>query len=643
MTIHFLACLVLAAVRAEAPDIVAIPLRPDPPIAVDGAIDDWAPVPNALLIDKPEQVVWGAASWQSPADLSGVIHLAWRSECLFVAAEVTDDSLRQSQRGDSIWQGDHIEIYIDAQPDSDPARDAFGEGQFQFALSPGNFGTSGDPLVDCPPEVFIYRPHGASVAGIVVAAKRAPSGYVIEAAIPWDVLGVVAPVEGTPLRIEVGLSDTDSMDARQEALMTASTAKWQHTRSRLQSAALAKADGVAPPSEPPVGVFDSLRIEQGGKQSFTFEMKPIPDGKLAILSLNARLETERPAGFTSALRLTLNDKPVTIVMLANKPARVKARGGDVYSSGGGNVFNVFYALDYTSVDSDSHYGLLDDIKACTFEWNVTDLVRSGENTLIVENVAAASVKNPLIAANGLLLFRVPPPVAKAKAGPPTGELPFIEPRGTVVTYKVEERPDLAIKVEVNGEAFRVETRFSTPESTWVRGSCAFFDHQRVVDRLPEAVVVRDTWTNKTNVNLPLIHRHQVVLGERLRKLWLSGLEQSAGSGSRGDASNPTTFAATDKCGIGLLPLDDVFRVHVANIAASGNAGIADNNLVLRPQAPYTAEWAIVPADAPDYWTFINATRRLAWIFARGDPTVRALGFSTRDHVSRKCLRRLFVL
>ena len=34
---------------------------------------------------------------------------------------------------------------------------------------------------------------------------------------------------------------------------------------------------------------------------------------------------------------------------------------------------------------------------------------------------------------------------------------------------------------------------------------------------------------------------------------------------------------------------------------------------------------------------------LAWIFARGDPTVRALGFSTRDHVSRKCLRRLFVL
>ncbi|HPC15036.1 MAG TPA: sugar-binding protein [Candidatus Hydrogenedentes bacterium] len=606
-----IAIFMLAIVHvAETPSAIAIPLRPDPPIAVDGVLDEWTTMPNAMVIDKPEQVVWGSGGWQSPADLSGIVHLAWRAECLFVAAEVTDDNLRQTRRGDTIWQGDHVELYVDAQPDLDPARDAFGDGQFQIALSPGNFFNSGDPLIDCPPEAFIYRPHGTSVSEIAVAAKPTAAGYALEAAIPWNVLGVAKPAEGTPLRIEAGISDTDGPDARQESLMTTSSGKWGHTRSRLRAAVLARTDGTVPASESPTIVFDALQLEQGGKQIFTFTMKPAPEGKQAVLAFDARLHTERPAGFTSALRLTLNDKPVTMAMLANKPARVKSRGGDVYSTGGGNVFNVFYAPDYTSVDADPHYGLLDGIRACSFEWDVTGLVYAGENTLILENVAAASVKNPLIAANGRVSFRIPPPAAKAKAGPPTGELPFIEPSVAAVAYEVEEKPDAVIEVKLNDEIFRIESQFSMPVSTWAHTACAFFDHQRAIERRPEALVVRDTWTNRTNEQLPLIHRHQLVLGERLRKVWLSGLEQSAGSGSRGDPSNPTTFAATEKQGIGLLPLDDVFRVHIANFAASGHAGIADNNLVLRPGATYTAEWAIIPAAAPDYWTFLNAVRRL---------------------------------
>ncbi|MCC6696213.1 MAG: hypothetical protein IT365_11340, partial [Candidatus Hydrogenedentes bacterium] len=42
----------------------------------------------------------------------------------------------------------------------------------------------------------------------------------------------------------------------------------------------------------------------------------------------------------------------------------------------------------------------------------------------------------------------------------------------------------------------------------------------------------------------------------------------------------------------------------------GAAGMGDNNLVLPPGAAYTAEWAIIPTDAPDYWQFINAARRV---------------------------------
>ncbi len=618
--ISTLACLCLVA-AARTPDVIVIPLRPDPPIAVDGALDDWAVVPNAIAIDQPEQAVWGASSWRGPEDLSGAVHLAWRTESLFVAVHVTDDSLRQTQRGDGMWRGDHVELYLDAQPQLEPARGAFGAAQFQIALSPGNFGVSGDPLVDCPPEAYVYRPVGASVAGIAVAARRTATGYALEAAIPWAVLGVTRPETGTALRIEAGLSDTDCAEPRQESLMTISSANWGLVRSRLCPAVLAQADGAAPAAEPPLRIFEGLRVEQGGKQTCTFGVGGVPEGRRAVLSMDARLDFERPAGFTGALRLTLNSEPVTAAMLANKPARVKARGGDVYSTCGANVFNIFYAPDFTSVDADPHYGLLDGVKACVFEWDVTALVRSGENVLTIEHAAPASVTNTLIAANGQLLFRVPPPAAKEKAAAPTGALPFIEPRTQVAAFEVREEPEAALEVVVNGESFRIESQFSTPDGTWVHGGCSRFGHERVIELRepedgaqslgrPEALVIRDTWSNKTDANLPLMHRHQVMLGDRLRKVWLSGLEQGGNSGSRSDPSNPATFATTERLGIGLLPLDDVFRVHIANFAAEGKAGIADNSLVLRPGASYTAEWAIIPADVPDYWSFLNAARRL---------------------------------
>lgn len=105
------------------PETVGIPLKPDPPIAVDGNLGDWERVPNARGISAPEQAVWGANSWTGPADLQGTVRLAWRQEYLFIAAEVVDDTIHQTQRGANIWRGDHIELYLDAAPDLDPGRE----------------------------------------------------------------------------------------------------------------------------------------------------------------------------------------------------------------------------------------------------------------------------------------------------------------------------------------------------------------------------------------------------------------------------------------------------------------------------------------------------------------------------------------
>ena len=172
------------------------------------------------------------------------------------------------------------------------------------------------------------------------------------------------------------------------------------------------------------------------------------------------------------------------------------------------------------------------------------------------------------------------------------------------------------------------SRFSTPAPGWVNGENEWFKRERSLETTGEAVVVRDSFTNLTGEPLAVMRHNEITLGERMKHLWLGGLERADRTGYSTSPANPTTFAATTSAGIGLLPVDDIARVHVVNQADGDVAGLADNNLVLSPGGTYTAEWAIVPTGKPDYWTFINAARRLydanftvdgAFVFARRSP------------------------
>jgi hypothetical protein len=645
LLVAFAICLSLTAPAADEP-VRGIPLKPDPPFAVDGDLAEWSTVPGAIALDRAEQVVWGGGSWTSPTDLSATVQVAWRQEFLFVAVAVTDDQLRQTQRGDGLWKGDHLELYVDAQPDLAPERTGFGDGQFQFALSPGNFLKTGDPLTDCGPELYCYRPEKGAVEGALVGATRTATGWTLEAAIPWAFLGVPSPAAGLPLRLEIGVSDTDSPEPRQEALMTTSTAKWEHTRARLALAALAGSDGVASARPSKVPITDRVVLGRGASQAFTFALPAVPAGRDAVVAFSARLDYPKVAGYTAALRLLVNGTPLTAERLANKPQKCLARGGQVYTLIAGERLSIYYSPDLKSPDSDPNYGLMDGVKACDFGLRVTDLVKAGENTLNLENVAVTEVAQELLVEGLRLEFQVPPPPPKPKAGPPVGELPTIEPRPLPdVTFAVQEQPAAVLTLTVGGESFAVQSRFSTPAPGWVQGTSTWFKHERRVESRSEVVVVRDTFTNLTAENLPLMHRHQVRLGERQKGLWLAGLRRPTGEGVSGEPQNPTAFATTAEHGLGLLPLDDVFRVHITDYAAGGDLGIADNALVLKPGATYTAEWAIVPVARPDYWGFLNAARRLTganflidggFAFLRSDPlTEKWSDAQIRDFVRLK--------
>jgi len=606
---------------------LGIPMKPDPPPAVDGDLGEWANVPNAVRIERKDQAVWGGDKWKSAADLSATLWLAWRYEYLYLALDVADDRLRQTERSGNMWKGDHIELYLDATPDAEPDRKPFGKGQFQFGFSPGNFERTGDALFDVKPEAVMFRPEGMAAEGVLVAAKRTEKGYALEAAVPWTLVAV-KPTVGLPLAVEVGVSDCDGDEVRQEKMMTILSATWGHTRGRLAPAVLSPADGKAPAVARGFDVLKSLEVNVGGKQQLTFTTPRTPEGREAVLTLQARLAHEKPAGYTDAMRLILNGTPLDANRLVNKKPTEERVDGKTKSMAAGDRFTVDYSPDFESPDKHPVYALRRG-RACLFDLRVGDLLKEGANTLVVENAIRSPMTNALILGDGRIEFRVPAEQVKKREAP-TGPLPAFTPAASFkVTYTVQQQADNALAVTFGGETFRLESEFSTPAPKWEKGSNRYFTLQRQFEQRGEAILVRDTFTNLTAENLPLMQRHRVKGAQTAwKKVWLAGLSPVSRVGTGSEPQNPTTFGVTEKVGLGLMPLDDVLQVHVTNFSDGESLGLADNNFVLKPKATHTAEWAIVLTTKPDYFAFVNAARRLRdvnfaldgpFAFLRADP------------------------
>ncbi len=382
----------------------------------------------------------------------------------------------------------------------------------------------------------------------------------------------------------------------------------------------------------PVPLFDKVRLLQGKEKTFTVNIASLPKNRDAVLTVNARIETAKVAGHTPALMLTVNGIRLAGSRLLNKPARALARSGQVYSMAAGDRLTTYYSPDFVSPDKNSHYGLMNGMKACEFQLKVTDLLHVGKNELVVRNQADPRVQRELVVANARIDFRSLTLKEQKRSPAPTGPLPVIEPRTTLTTqYTVESSTGKnLLRITVGGDTFEVRTRFSTPKPKWVTGSNRFFKHERHVKKTPESIIVRDTFTNLTKKNLPLMQRHEVAVGKMLDRVWLAGLMRPARIGSVSEPSNPTTFATTRTAGIGMLAMSDVMRIHVTSYATGDTIGIADNHLALKPGATYTVQWAIIPVSKPDYWRFLNTARRMmdanftidgAFCFFRASPTL----------------------
>ena len=592
-------------------------MKPDPPIAIDGQLGDWSKVPGGWDILGAEHVVAGASKWHGNDDLSGNVKLAWRRECLYLSADVSDDQI-QVQHGADLWKGDYVGLYVDTTPDIDKDNTGFGPNQFNLGFSPGNFKHTGDILTDIGPEAYMFAPRIAECPDIQVASQRTEKGYTIEAMIPWKALGITNPEQGMKLGIQIMLSDCDSPQPIQEKVMVLNT-PWTGSgnRGQLLKAVLAGTDGKGIESVDRIPIFDKIKLAPKEKKTFEFNVPQVPKGKDAIITFPARLDSPTAAGWAPMMQLSVNGTLLDGKRFVNKEASMDSNSGMSCSTTAGETFIVWYAPDYESADKSPNYGLKG-ARASLYELKVTDLLKPGKNTLVVDHPTPGGLSYDLYAGPGALEFR-PIIKPKVKLGPPTGEIPMCVPSITPVKYNVEQTADGDISLSFGNNNYLIESQYSTPAPGWAKGSNKYFTVSREIEKKGECVVVKDTFVNLTNENLPLMHRHTVKM-PGLKKTWLAGLSHESASAFSSSSENPTTFGTTDDCGLCLFPIDDVFRVHISNFYKDQTLGLADNTLVLTPGAKYTAEWAIVPEAKPDYYALVNTLRRFLGVNFQIDGT-----------------------
>jgi hypothetical protein len=194
------------------------------PIIIDGSLSDWGNIPDTNIVESKANIVYGVENWTGPKDLSGSFRTAWDKNYFYIAAAITDDVISQKYRGADACNGDCILLFFDTDL-TDINNPVYDKDDFEIMLNPGNFGNTGDILLDIPPDAYVWVPEGLSAEGIRVASKRTADGYTIEAAIPLSLLKI-KPTDGFQIAIDVCPSDSDTPEPMTQTIASLSTRPW---------------------------------------------------------------------------------------------------------------------------------------------------------------------------------------------------------------------------------------------------------------------------------------------------------------------------------------------------------------------------------------------------------------------------------
>lgn len=188
--------------------------RPAPPV-IDANLGDWTGLPLGF-----DAAAYRPENWSGLADHSASFAVAWDATHLYLAVRITDEVHVQTQTGATLFRGDSLELLLDADLPGDFDSDALNADDVQLGLSPGSNRAS--------PEAHLWFPasRAGRPAGVLLASQpdpAGPGGYLVEAAIPWAVLGVT-PAAGSRYGFVLSGSDNDTPGTAEQQSMISTEA-----------------------------------------------------------------------------------------------------------------------------------------------------------------------------------------------------------------------------------------------------------------------------------------------------------------------------------------------------------------------------------------------------------------------------------
>jgi hypothetical protein len=389
-------------------------------------------------------------------------------------------------------------------------------------------------------------------------------------------------------------------------------------------------------AQEPITITDELAIPGGGEETFTFAAPATPEGKIAVIHFRARMENEKQAGHSPAIRLWLGDRELAGDRLVNKPHEMEWGAGKI-SPWWAHGFRLMYSPDFEGNNQEGNQYYIAGGQAYTFDLDVTDLLVAGENTLKLAHAQLdPAFPRATIVADLRLQFQEPGAGAAFEIGPPTGPLPFIAPEADhAVEYTVRCTPLGGIMLTVGGREWLIDSAFSDEAGRWntlsargpveaggtwriemrpegegfaVEARATDYTVNRTVTPHPEYVRIEDTVTNTSGRDIAFLQRHETS-AEGIDDLYLAGLHPRSKTGLVNERSNPTTLVCAGESQICITPADDVLRAHSLSYCDGKWAGVKDPHGALAAGASQTYAWEIYPAARADYYAMVNAIRR----------------------------------
>lgn len=401
---------------------------------------------------------------------------------------------------------------------------------------------------------------------------------------------------------------------------------------------------VAPLAAAPLQpLADSLRLAPAEATVVPFDLSPAVQAQRPSLRLLARLDRPALGGSTYTLRLWVNDHPIDLSRLRNKPAETQTLSGLIlpwYS--GGRGFRVVYSPDYEAANRNDNKFCLVGGKAYEFVFDIADLLGEGQNQVRLEH-REDQIAEPLVIEQLSLVEPLAPlPDAAEEVGspPPTGPLERYEPQPPVpIDYTVRPLPRGGLGVRYGDREIVVRSAFTYPDAGWngfgetalggeepgwqprvtpledgftAVATGASYRLERRVVRRPDHLTVADTFTNLTEQDQHISLRHGIVTAELPNpRIRLHGTELNYPQGNARGGDNPTALVSLPEVGFGMVAEDDVLRVQAQQVADPdlGEVGLLDHYFQLPPRESYTTRWSLYVVPGGDYFDFVNAVRR----------------------------------